>query len=53
VNGRKQNNGEINVAYGKGEKKPIVKSMLPMARVEKDQWSNQCCLWQGWKKTND
>ena len=38
--------------YGKGRKKPMVKSMLPMARVEKEQWSNQCCLWQGWKKTN-
>ena len=52
MNGRKQNNGEINVAYGKGTKKTMVKSMLHMARVEKDQWLNQCCIWQGWKKTN-
>jgi hypothetical protein len=34
------------------ENKTMVKSMLHMARVEKNQWLNQCCLWQGWKKTN-
>ena len=30
----------------------MVKSMLPIARVEKNQCLNQCCLWQGWKKSN-
>ena len=34
------------------ENKTMVKSMVHMARVEKDQWSNQCCLRQGWKKSN-
>ena len=34
------------------ENKTMVKSMLHMARLEKNQWLNQCCLWQGWKKTN-
>ena len=51
-NGRIQTNGEINVAYGKGGKKQMVKSMVPMARVEKNKWLNQWCLWQWWKKTN-
>jgi len=50
-NGRIQTNGEINVAYGKGGKKQMVKSMVPMARVEKNKWLNQWCLWQWWKKT--
>ena len=30
----------------------MVKSMLPKARVEKEQCLNQCCLQQGWEKTN-
>jgi len=30
----------------------MVKSMVPMAMVEKNKWLNQCCLWQGWKKSN-
>ena len=30
----------------------MLKAMLRMARVEKEQCSKQCCVWQGWKKTN-
>ena len=29
----------------------MVKSMVHMARVEKNKWLNQWCLWQWWKKT--
>ena len=34
------------------EFKPMVKSMVPLARVEKNKWLNQWCFWQGWNKTN-
>ena len=29
----------------------MVKSMVPMAMVEKNKGLNQWCLWQWWKKT--
>ena len=31
----------------------MFKSIVPTARVEKNQCFNQCCIWQRWKQTND
>ena len=49
----KKSNGQINVAYGKGGKKPMVKSMLPMATVENktmvNQWSFPSSFRNQWK----
>ena len=52
VNCRKNINGEIKEEKTTGRKKQMFKSMLLLARVEKEQCSKQCCVWQGWKKTN-